>query len=275
MYLVELGQGVLAYIDENPGYGNSNVGVVIDEDGLTIIDTAATPSRAMELRITIAELTTELGLPIKRVVLTSSRVPFSGGSTTFWQSAFYGSESTSDQLDAPINHLAIQRLLPDLADSYHEGFVTRPITHTIAEPAWLTPAALGIPTPGESPANLVVQLPGTETVFAGALASFGTTPLAFDGDPAAWADSLESLLDMGTTVVPGHGSPGGAADVADLVGYLRACVEVDGDTTALPAGPWDQWTDRRFDAVNVERAARMARGDSDTPHEMFKLLGLA
>lgn len=275
VYLVELGQGVLALIDETPGFGNTNIGIVIDEDGLTVVDTVATPSRAMEARIRISELTAELELPIKRVVLTSSRVPFSGGSTTFWQAAFYGSESTSEQLDAPINHQALQRLLPDFAESYHEGFVTRPITHTIADPAWLTPAAVGMPLPGESPANLVVQLPGTDTVFAGALATFGTTPLAFDGDPARWADSLEGLLELGSTVVPGHGPPGGAADVADLVGYLRACVEVDGDTNGLPAGPWDQWTDRRFDAVNVERAARLARGDGETPNEMFKLLGFA
>jgi cyclase len=275
MYLVELGQGVFALIDEHPGYGNSNVGLVIDSDGLTVIDTTATPERGQLARREILALTEELGLRLKRVVLTSSRVPFTGGSTAFWQAAFYGSESTSDQLDAPVNPLALQRLLPHLAATYDDEFATRPITHTVAEPAWLTSAAYGVPLAGEAPANLMVQLPNTGVVFAGALASFGTTPLAFDGDPRAWAASLRQIAELGGTVVPGHGPPGGAADLGDLISYLDACVDADGNPSAIPGGPWDQWTDRRFDAVNVERAARLARGDDQTPHAMFELLGFA
>ena len=44
--------------------------------------------------------------------------------------------------------------------------------------------------PGEGPANLAVVVAGAGVVFAGALASFGVTPLGHDGDPAAWATSL-------------------------------------------------------------------------------------
>jgi cyclase len=273
MYLVELAQGVMALVDEQQGYGYSNVGLVIDHDGLTIIDTSATPERAASVKAELNQINKDLGLPLKRVVLTSSRVPFTGGSSVFWQAAFYGSEATSDQLDAPVNSLALRRLLPHLAEAYTDDFATRSITHTVDEPAFLTAACFGVPLPGEAPANLIVQLPNAGVVFGGALASFGVTPLAFDGDPAAWAVSLREVLKLGDTVVPGHGPPGGAIDVQDLIGYLEACVEVDGDTTALPAGPWDAWSDRRFDAVNVERAARLARGDNETPHAMFRLLG--
>lgn len=276
MFTVELGTGVFVFVaDDGPGYGRSNVGLVIDGDGLTLIDTAATVPRAHAVRKAVVELTAELELPIKRVVITSSRVPFAGGSWAFWQAAFYGSEATSDQLDSPVNPLALQRLLPDFAEDYHDEFETRKITHTIADAVAITPAAVAVPLPGEAPANLVVQLPGVDAVFAGALASFGVTPLAFDGDPAAWADSCDELLELGRTIVPGHGMPGGAADVTDLRDYLRACVDVDGDPAALPPGPWDQWTDRRFDAVNVERAARLRRGDTETPQAMYELLGLA
>jgi glyoxylase-like metal-dependent hydrolase (beta-lactamase superfamily II) len=274
VYLVELGQGVLSLIDGQAGYGNSNIGLVIDADGLTVIDTSATPSTGASVRAELMSITAELELPIKRVVISSSRVPFSGGGAAFWQAGFYGTEATSDQLDAPVNHLALQRLLPHLADAYDDTFATRPITHVIDEPAFLTPAAIAVPLAGESPANLVLQVPNANVVFAGALASFGTTPLAFDGDPAAWAESLGTLLELGTTIVPGHGSPGGAADLADLVGYLQACVAADGDPSAIPAGPWDDWANRNFDAVNTERAARLARGDMSTPHAMFELLGL-
>ena len=273
MHLVELGQGVLAWTHPAPRFGDSNVGVVIDDDGLSIIDTTATPARGAAIRASIEALTAELALPIKRVFVTSSRVPFTGGSGAFWQAGFYGTEAASEQLDSPPNPDAFRRLLPHLASSYHDEFATRPISHTVGEAAPLTAAVQGIPLPGESQANLAVFVESAGVVFAGALASFGVTPLAFDGDPAAWTASLESLLTVADTIVPGHGPVGGAADVADLTGYLSACDAARGDVERLPRGPWDGWTDRRFDPVNVERAHRLRNGDASVPTSMFELLG--
>ena len=44
--LVQLGQGVYAFTHPDPRFGHSNVGLVIDQDGLTLIDTTATPAQA-------------------------------------------------------------------------------------------------------------------------------------------------------------------------------------------------------------------------------------
>ncbi|MCP3987976.1 MAG: hypothetical protein GY724_02800 [Actinomycetia bacterium] len=274
MNLVELGQGVFAWTHPDPHFGDTNVGLVIDQDGLTVIDATATPSRGTEVRGEIEALTAALEIPIKRVVQTSSRVAFSGGNSAFWPSAFYGTEVASDQLDAPPNVDAFRRLLPTLAEVYDDEFTTLPVTHTVAEPAWLTGAAFGLPLPGESSANLAVIVDGADVAFAGALASFGVTPLAFDADLVAWADSLEHLATLASTIVPGHGPPGGRTDIAELVGYLRACVDAGGVVSRIPAGPWDSWTDRRFDRINVERAALLANGDTSIPQTMFTLLGL-
>lgn len=272
--LVELGQGVFALVDPANRFGYSNVGLVIDHDGLTIIDTTATPDRGEAAKQEIIQLTAQLELPIKRVVLTSSRIPFSGGGNAFWAAAFYGTETTSDQLDAPPNPPAFRRLLPDFALAYPDDFTTRPVTHTVAEPAWLSAAALAIPLRGESLANLVLRVEGAGVVFAGALACFGVTPLAYDANLAAWIESLEAIQGLEPTIIPGHGPPGGTADIGDLVGYLSACIEADGDPARLAPGPWDRWSDRRFDAVNVERAAALARGIDEIPQSMFALLGL-
>ncbi|MEM8925978.1 MAG: hypothetical protein AAGD35_20935 [Actinomycetota bacterium] len=273
-HLIELGQGVFAFAHPEPRFGNANVGLVIDADGLTVVDTTANPGEGAAVLAAIHDLTAELGLPLKRVVLTSSRIPFSGGSQPFWQAAFYGTDVTSEQLDTVPNLDAFRRLLPEHAAWYHDEFATRPITHTVEEPTWLTGAAYGVPVEGEAGANLVVQVEGANVVFAGAIASFRVTPLAFDGNPVAWIESLDRLAAMADTVVPGHGPVGGAADLKDLAGYLTACVEADGDPSAIPAGPWDAWSDRHFDTVNVERAARLAVGDPSIPQSMFELLGL-
>jgi glyoxylase-like metal-dependent hydrolase (beta-lactamase superfamily II) len=273
MNQVELGRGVFAFVDTTGRFGYSNVGLVIDADGLTIIDTTATPERGFVVRQEILALTAELGLPIKRVVVTSSRIAFCGGGQPFWAAGFYGTDATSDQLDAPPNPLAFRRLLPDFAHSYFDEFATRPITHTVSEAAWLTPSSMAVPLSGEAAQNLVLVVEGADVVFAGALACFGVTPLLYDGDPQAWITSLTALLDMGSTIVPGHGPPGGTADVKDLVGYLNAVIEADGEPTRIAPGPWDRWADRRFDAVNVERAAALAAGRDDVPQAMFALLG--
>ncbi|MFV0526082.1 MAG: hypothetical protein ACK5RL_16470 [Acidimicrobiales bacterium] len=273
MNLVELARGVFAWIDPVVGYGHSNVGLVIDHDGLTVIDTTATPAGGAAVRRAILELTGELELPIRRVTVSSSRVAFSGGTSSFWPAAYYGTEATSGELDLATDPEPFRLLLPDLADAYHDEFTTSEITHVVDEPAWLSAAAHATPLPGEAGGNLVVGAPDAGVVYAGALASVGVTPLCHAGDPRAWLGSIEALAALGSTVVPGHGPPGGHGDLAELAGYLAACCDAGGDPLAIPPGPWDTWTDRRFDLVNVERADRLARGDDRTPTAMFRLLG--
>ena len=141
----------------------------------------------------------------------------------------------------------------------------------------MTPAITAVPLTGESASNLALFVESAGVVFAGALASFRVTPLAFAGYPPAWRDSLAQLAETGLTVVPGHGPVGGTADVNDLIAYLEACEQAPGTGspgTSLPDGPWDSWTDRRFDAINIERAATLAAGRDEVPATMFALLGL-
>lgn len=270
--LIELGTGVFALVRTDPGFGQSSIGLVIDADGLTVIDTGSTPVRGRVARTMIEELTAELELPLKRAVITSSKVPFTGGSALFWKAGFYGTEATSDDLDQPVNLMAVRRLLPALAPAYPETFSTRPITHTIDEEAWLTPSIQTLPASGEAAGNLVALLPGVDAMFLGALGSFGTRPLAFAGDPARWAAVLRALVPMASTFVPGHGMVGGRAEVEAQAAYLEACVAAGGD--ALPAGPWNDWANPEFDEINVERAALLARGDAGVPASMLALLGL-
>jgi glyoxylase-like metal-dependent hydrolase (beta-lactamase superfamily II) len=129
-----------------------------------------------------------------------------------------------------------------------------------------------VPLTGQQAENLVVAVPGAGIVFAGAMCTFGVTPLAHQGDPAAWADSLDALIDLAPIVVPGHGPIGGEEEVRVLQDYLRACVDADGDPDRIGPGPWDEWSARHHDAVNVERAAMLARGEDTIPASLLRLL---
>ena len=43
--LEQMGPGVLAWLDDDPGPGRPNAGVVIDDDGLTLVDTLMVASQ--------------------------------------------------------------------------------------------------------------------------------------------------------------------------------------------------------------------------------------
>jgi glyoxylase-like metal-dependent hydrolase (beta-lactamase superfamily II) len=111
-------------------------------------------------------------------------------------------------------------------------------------------------------------------VFAGAMCSFGVVPAAYDGDPAAWADSLDQLIELAPIVVPGHGPIGGEEEVRELQAYLRACVSAEGDPARVESGPWDQWPGQEWTPINVQRAAMLAGGDPSPPPTLLDRLGL-
>jgi glyoxylase-like metal-dependent hydrolase (beta-lactamase superfamily II) len=268
--LEELADGVYAWLADDPRQGRPNAGVVVDDDGTTVIDALMTPSQW----VPFGQAISDLGLMVRRVVLTSSHIAQVGGAAQFLTAGRYGRPETSAHMDQAPNLDGYRRLFPELADEFDDRIVTKPITHVVAEAAWLSTRALAVPVSGHQQENLVIQVPDANVLFAGAMAAFGVTPNVFDGDPEAWADQLADLAGWGATIVPGLGHLGGPDDVVALEAYLYACVEADGDPAAIPPGPWDDWTDRDLDAVNVERAAMLARGDHGVPPSMLARLGM-
>jgi len=267
--LHELAPGVHAWLADEPGAATPNAGVIVDPDGVTVVDALLTPAQAAPL----AEAAAGFGLPVRRLVLTSSHVQYVGGSSRFPLAAVYGTAQISAHLDQPPNVAGYQRLFPSHAADF-EDLRTRPVSHTVTQAAYLTPTAIAAPVRGELDQNLVVQVSEAALLFGGAMCWFGITPRCFDGDPAAWADAIDTLVTYAPIVVPGHGPIGGEEELRDLQAYLRACVAAAGDPARIPSGPWDAWADREFDAVNVERAAMLARGDHGPPPTMLRMLGL-
>ncbi|MGQ0617115.1 MAG: hypothetical protein ACT4PW_08990 [Acidimicrobiia bacterium] len=270
MSLDPLAPGVLAWMQEPSGHGRANAGVVVDADGITVVDTLFTPSQSEPFAVALDQL----GRPVRRVVLTSSNAEFSGGSNRFRLAAVYGRPQASAHLDQPAVPDVLRALYPAVADEVDDDFVTRSVSHVIDAAVQLTPAAAAIPLRGQQAENLVVAVPGAGLVFAGAMCSFGVTPLAHQGDPAAWADALDDLLDLAPVVVPGHGPIGGEEEVRELQAYLRACVAAAGDVARMRGGPWQQWSARENDEVNVERAQLLAVGDDRIPPSLLRRLGL-
>jgi len=271
--LTELADGVYVWLTPNPGSGRANAGVILDDDGITVVDTLMVRSQWEPFSNAVRSF----GLPVRRVIVTSARIDFVGGTRSFPHAALFASPQASDTLDQPMPVDAYRAFMPEFDEELIDlgEFGTRPITHLVTDPASLSARVEVVPASGHTNGDVMVIVEDADVLFAGGICSFGVTPLGFQSDFTTWQGVLSTLPDLAETIVPGHGKVGRAAAIEDLRAYLRACVDADGDPSRVPAGPWDAWSDRRLDVVNVERAALQARGDDTMPPSMLRLIGLA
>ncbi|MEP6623264.1 MAG: MBL fold metallo-hydrolase [Acidimicrobiia bacterium] len=266
--LHEIADRVWVWLQPGGESGVSNAGVVGDGDGLTVIDTLMVRDQWAPF----AEAVKELDGTVKRVVLTHAHIDHVGGTTAFRNAMILASPMTSDLLDQAIAVDAYKAFMPAFTEGFDELAVlgTRPVSHIVDEAAQLTDRIELLPARGHTDGDLMVLVEDADVLFAGDLCFFGVTPLAFQGDPAAWAAVLDVVGELATTIVPGHGPIGGADDVAALRTYLHHCV--DG---AIPPGPWDGWLEREErDPINIEKAAMLRAGDDGMPPTMLRALGL-
>lgn len=267
--LHEIADHVWVWLQPGGESGVSNAGVIGDADGLTVVDTLMVPTQWEPFAAAVSEL----GEPVKRVVLTHAHIDHVGGTGAFRNAMVLGSTPTSTLLDQAMPVDAYKAFMPAFTEGFDELAVlgTRPVSHTVDEAARLTTRIELLPARGHTEGDVMVLVGDADVLFAGDLCFFGVTPLAFQGDPAAWADVLDVVADLAATIVPGHGPIGGASEVAELRDYLRHCVR-----GTIPAGPWDAWIERlERDPINIEKAEMLRRGDNGMPPSMLRAIGLA
>jgi cyclase len=269
--LHELADGVYVWLQPGGESGVSNAGVVVDNDGVTIIDTMMVRSQWEPF----AEAVKALELPMRRIVLTHGHIDHVGGTKAFPHAGVYASPQTSTVLDESMPIEAYKSFMSAFEEEFDDlaELGTRPATHLIDGAASLTPRVEVLPASGHTEGDVIVLVADADVCFAGDLCFFGVTPLAFQGDPAKWADMLDAVAELADTIVPGHGPIGGEREARELQDYLRACVAANGDPNAIPSGPWDTWIERDRDAINVERAALLAEGQDVMPPSMLKAIG--
>src|SRR5256714_6524129 len=251
--LDEIAEGVWVWLQPGGESGVSNAGVVVDDDGLTIIDTLMVRSQWEPF----ADAVAKLGRPIRRLLLTHAHVDHVGGTKAFPNAAVFGSPQTSELLDGDMPVGAYKAFMPAFDAEFDDlaEVGTRPVTHLVTDAAQLTPRVEVLPATGHTSGDLMALVADVDVLFAGDLCFFGVTPLAFQGDPKVWADVLDAVAELADVIVPGHGPAGGEAEVRDLQQYLRHCVAGE-----IPPGPWDTWLERDpRDAINIERARRLVQ----------------
>lgn len=267
--LAEIADGAYVWLQPGGESGVSNAGVVVDDDGVTVVDTLMVRSQWEPFVAAV----NALGRPVRRIVLTHAHIDHVGGTRGFPSAAVYGSPQTSELLDGEMPLGAYKAFMPAFDAEFDElaAIGTRRVTHLVTGAAQLTERVELLPATGHTAGDLMVLVADADVLFAGDLCFFGVTPLAFQGDPRTWADVLDPLPELAGTIVPGHGPLGGAPEVRELQAYLRHCV-----AGVIPPGPWDAWPERDpRDAINIERAQLLAQGRDELPPAMLRAIGLA
>ena len=213
--LTQLGDGVYAWLQPGGESGVANAGVVVDDDGITVIDTLMVRSQWEPFAAAVAAL----DLPVRRALLTHAHIDHCGGTKSFPHAAVYGSQQTSDVLDAAMPHRRLQGLHARVRRRVRRP---RGARHPARSPTSSTAPRTSrrvvelLPAEGHTEGDILVLVADTDLCFAGDLCFFGVTPLAFQGNPAVWAEMLDAIADLAGVIVPGHGPVGGEAEVRDL-----------------------------------------------------------
>src|SRR5450432_2665391 len=222
--LHELADGVFVWIQPGGESGVSNAGAIVDDDGITVVDTLMVRSQWEPFAAAVERL----GRPVRRLVLTHAHIDHVGGSRAFANAMVLGSQQTSDLLDGEMPVVAYKAFMPAFDKEFDElaEIGTRPVTHLVTDAAQLTPRVELLPANGHTDGDVMVLVSDVDVLFSGDICFFGVTPLAFQGNPAMWADVVDVVGEMADTIVPGPGTVGGRAEIQALEQYLRHCVAI-------------------------------------------------
>ena len=265
--LIELADGVFAYVQAGGGLCVSNAGLIVGPDGCIVIDALFAPSMTRALREEIARVTDK---PVRLLVNTHHHIDHTLGNALFPEAqivSHVNARREQERVGASVLDLLRPRvpelvadaegIEPRLADVTFDGELALHLTGRTVRLLHLGTAH----TIGDA----LVLLPDDKLLFAGDVAFHSVTPLAFEGHVGGWLDVCDQIdaLDV-ATIVPGHGPVGGKAELRDMRGYLESIHQQaraafgagrsqEEATESIDLGDYASWTEPERLALNVAR----------------------
>ena len=226
----QLGEGVYRRRYESL---DLNVGVVLGEDGVLIVDTRSTHREAAELIDDLGKLTR---LPVRWVVNTHWHWDHVFGNALFTAAEIWGHElciPAMESLGERMKQDARRWMPPETHDDVDAVEVVAP-GHTFSESATLAigrEVDLTYHGVAHTDADIIVRVPEAGVAFFGDMIEEGAPPNFGDSHPEVWPETLrDAASEFPATAVPGHG------DVVDETFVLAQIEELE--TVADLAGAY-------------------------------------
>jgi glyoxylase-like metal-dependent hydrolase (beta-lactamase superfamily II) len=297
MRLEEIAPRVFACLQQEPGLGYSNSGLV-DRGGGLIVDTFWDLPHTREM---IGHYSKVWAAPASRVVNTHYNGDHCWGNQLFPQADIIGhrrcAESFSKENPAALQALKTADVTgrPDLAGLRRalepwdfSGIQLTPPTILFDDRLEVEldgyPVQLLYVGPAHTDSDTIAHLPEDRVVFAGDVVFRLCTPVGWEGTYARWMEALDYIISLEPdVVVPGHGPLCGIEGPREMKAYLQYVREESkrffdqglSSTEAarrIDLGPYEVWHEPERLVFNVERAYRELRGDPpDSPIDAASL----
>jgi cyclase len=285
----EVADGVFAYIQAGgPGISNlniSNAGLVVGPEANVAVDALWAPPMTRDFRANIRRTSKN---PVTHLLITHHH-----GDHTYGAAAFRPAEivahSRCREVLSTMSPPDPQRMR-DAGSPYADDFVGLEIAlPTLTYESEMTLYAgdreirLLYCGPAHTVDDTLVYLPKEKLLFAGDIAFYYVTPLAFQGHISGWIRAMDRVAGMDVeTIVPGHGPIGGKAELKEVRDYMalvrreaKRCFEAGLDEVQaaleIRLGWFDKWVEPERLVHNVLRFYTELRGDPFAPLDTAKL----
>ena len=227
---------------------DSNVGVILSEAGVVVIDTRASHAQADEIRSELATITSD---PVVAVVNTHYHWDHVWGNARFRHAPIWGHVRCREFLEVEGEAMR-ESVLGSVAEEYHaaiRGVHIVPPDHTFSAVADIDlgdrRVRLSYRGRGHTDSDVVVQVDGADVTFVGDLVEEGAPPQYGSAFPQDWPATLEAVeYDLTSIVVPGHGDVVDPAFVSTQRKQVAAVAELvaghPADRDEPPVGPFPE-----------------------------------
>lgn len=273
--MIELDDGVFAYVQEGGGLCVANAGLVVGPEGCIAVDALFAPSMTAAFRREIARVTDK---PVRLLVNTHHHIDHTLGNSAFPEAQIIShANARREQLRNGLDVLDLLRpRIPELV-AESEGVALRAPDLTFDGELTLHAGDREVRLVHLGRAHTIgdalVVLPAERLTFAGDVAFHGVTPLAVEGHIGDWigvCDRADGLaIDR---IVPGHGPVGGKERLREMRGYLASVREQakaafdegrsqEDAAAAADLGEYASWTEPERLSLNVARLYQEFRGE--------------
>lgn len=274
----ELAPGVFSYVQATGGFCIANAGLIDGRDGVTAIDALFTPVMARQL---LDEAKRVSGRGVMRLLNTHHHIDHTGGNANFPAEteivAHARAKAEMERVGAGVFE-AVKRIAPHFADDLAGAGYRLPDVTFDGEALELRAGERRLRLlhfgTAHTRGDVLVHLPEERLLFAGDVAFFYVTPLAFEGHIGNWIEVARRVIAEvdADVVVPGHGPAGTMENLREMVDYLvlvREGSRMAFDSGAeqkeavemIDLGRFAEWNEAERLGLNVRRCYEEFRGE--------------